>query len=65
MQLACESVGGVFAPGSGNALWFCTYMVSNASFTVLMNQCFSEGGNVFGFDSGDLFGLRTDACRLF
>jgi hypothetical protein len=24
-QLLCESLGGVFAPGSGNTLWFCTY----------------------------------------
>lgn len=64
-QLACESVGGTFAPGSGTTLWFCTYMASNASFNVLMNECFAEGGNVFGVVSGDPFGLRTDACERF
>ena len=29
-QLVCESVGGVFAPGSGNTLWYCTYTAGAA-----------------------------------
>jgi hypothetical protein len=64
-QLLCESFGGVFAPGSGNALWFCTYTVTSPAFFALANQCFAEGGNSFGFESGNPTGLRTDACRRF
>jgi hypothetical protein len=62
-QLVCESVGGVFAPGSGSTLWFCTYTYSSAAYGALVNRCFAEGGNSFGFVSGNPAGLRTDACR--
>jgi hypothetical protein len=64
-QLLCESFGGVFAPGSGNALWFCTYTVTSPAFFALATQCFADGGNSFGFESGNPTGLRTDGCRIF
>ncbi|HEX2461301.1 MAG TPA: hypothetical protein VHJ58_14245 [Vicinamibacterales bacterium] len=70
-QLLCESLGGVFAPGSGNTLWFCTYSYTNAAFNALANRCFADilasGGSTgsFGFVSGNSSGLRTDACTRF
>ena len=62
-QLLCESFGGVFAPGSGNTLWFCTYTYSSGAFGPLSQRCFAEGGVIFGFVSGTPSGLRTDSCR--
>jgi len=70
-QLLCESLGGVFASGSGNTLWFCTYSYTNAAFNALVNQCFADilasGGSIgsFGFVSGNSSGLRRDACTRF
>jgi hypothetical protein len=66
-QLVCESVGGVFAPGSGNTLWFCTYNIAGnvGAFSALASRCFADGGNFFGVVSGNPSGLRTDACRHF
>ena len=60
-QLLCESVGGVFAPGSGNTLWYCTY-TAGAAFGPLADRCFDDGGTFFGFVSGNLSGVRKDAC---
>jgi len=70
-QLLCESLGGVFASGSGNTLWFCTYSYTNAAFNALVNQCFADilasGSSIgsFGFVSGNSSGLRRDACTRF
>jgi hypothetical protein len=61
-QLLCESLSGVFAPGSGNTLWFCTYTWSSAAYDALVNRCFAGGGNAFGFVSGNAGGARMDAC---
>jgi hypothetical protein len=63
-QLLCESFGGVFAAGSGNKLWLCTYniAVDTGRFFALADQCFADGGFQFGFVSGNVSGLRTDAC---
>jgi hypothetical protein len=64
-QLVCESVNGVFAPGSGNTLWFCTYNIAGnvGAFFTLANRCFADGGTFFGFVSGNASGVRTDSCR--
>ena len=61
-RLLCESVAGVFAPGSGNTLWFCTYTWSSAAYDALVNRCFADGGNAFGIVSGNAGGVRMDAC---
>jgi hypothetical protein len=61
-QLLCESLSGVFAAGSGNTLWFCTYTWSSAAYDALVNRCFAGGGNAFGFVSGNAGGVRMDAC---
>jgi hypothetical protein len=61
-QLLCESLGGVFAPGSGNTLWFCTYTWSSAAYNALVDRCFADGGNAFGIVSGNAGGVRMDAC---
>jgi len=61
-RLLCESLAGVFAPGSGNTLWFCTYTWSSAAYDALVNRCFADGGNAFGIVSGNAGGVRMDAC---
>jgi hypothetical protein len=61
-QRLCESLGGVFAPGSGNVLWYCTYAWSGAAFDALADRCFADGGNAFGIVSGNAGGVRFDAC---
>jgi hypothetical protein len=64
-QLLCESLGGVFAPGSGTTLWFCTYNIAGnvGAFNALASRCFADGGTGFGFVSGNISGVRTDSCR--
>ena len=72
-QVLCESFAGVFAQGSGNTLWTCTYNIAGNTqrFVTLAAQCFAdvraEGGTSaqFGFVSGNLAGVRTDACMRF
>jgi len=61
-QRLCESLGGVFAPGSGNVLWHCTYTWTSAAYDALVNRCFADGGNAFGLVSGNAGGVRMDAC---
>jgi hypothetical protein len=72
-QLLCESFGGVFATGSGNTLWLCTYNIAGNTqrFFDLFNQCITDvhalgkTTAVLQIVSGNVGGLRTDACSGF
>jgi len=63
-QLLCESIGGVFAPGSRGTAWTCTYVQSNQNFLLLATQCSADLGPLYGGFGivSSKAGLRTDAC---
>jgi len=66
-QLACESVGGTFASGTGNVVWTCngwpatdTLQFNNTS-NFLSSICFAAGGNrTSGF--GNIPGSVSSIC---